>query len=594
MQLCITGLARASLCLALLLLFLCRLAAATPPEPPRIASLMIKGMAFRQFAALLSQGTGERIIVSRMASDIPIHLYLEDVQPAQALEAACRAYQCWYKRDEHSGITSVVTLDEYQQGLSLHDEEIIEVITPRYLDARATAEALGQLFRDRVIWESPGDDRRVDEIEKALERMDVLADRAQFVESESSSSNDDDDDDDSSTNLELAEKTEIEMAAEALLSQLEGADGSEGAIHRPGVVYMAVLRSTNGLLLRSTDPVVMAEVQEALERLDRPRPQVLLEVKVLELSLDDEKAHGVDWLFVDGDVSGGRSTGLLGTAFGDDYASIKSPLGMIPQGSGLNSEASIIQVVSNKILGRIQLLESRGDVVSLATPNLCVADGEASRVFVGTETTVLSSVTVTQTTSTGDNAATVTATNPKTERRNVGTTLLITPRIHSDDSVTIRIVQEDSQLGDVVEIEYGDQESFKSQNVETRAVNTTVVAFDGQISAVGGLIREEKGQSESGVPLLMDIPILGTLFKAKEQVNERSELIVLLRPFILRGPDDPEEITRAFLDRLSAHPSAREDIPALGGFRKPADFDDTKGNSLLEILRRSAKIWETE
>lgn len=584
--------------LFLLLWGFCLRASAQETAQRRIDHLTVKGMAFRQFAALLSQGTGERIIVSKQASEIPVHLYLEGVKPAEALEAACRAYQCWYKKDEATGITCVVTLSEYQQGMSLHEKEIIEVVTPRYLDAESVGEVLRQLFRDRVIWESPKDDKRIDDIEDALERMDVLAERAQFAESSSSSSSsddddDDDDDDDSSDMQAIRKQAEIEMAAEALLSQLERSGGADASIHRPGVVYLAVLRSANSLLLRSTDAMVMDEVRDAIRHLDRPKPQVLLEVKVLELELDDEKAHGVDWLFSSGTVSGGRSTGMLGTSFGNDYSTIGGAgAGLLPLGTGLNPEASILQVVSNDILGRIQFLESRGDVVRLATPNLCVADGEASRVFVGTETTVLTSLDVTH--STSENGVVTTSTDPETERLNVGMTLLITPRIHSDESVTIRIVQEDSQLGDLVEIEYGDDGSFKSQDVETRAVTTTVVATDGQISAVGGLIREEKSQEESGVPLLMDIPLIGTLFKAKQQVNARSELIVLLRPFILRGPEEAGDVTKAFLERLSSHPSARDDIPALGGFRKAADFDDTKGNGLLELLRRGAKVWETE
>ena len=133
--------------------------------PRRIASLTVKGMAFRQFVSMLSQGTGEKIIVSNMASEIPVHLYLEEVMPAEALEAACRAYQCWYKKDEDTGITCVVTLSEYQQGMTLHEQDIIEVITPRHLDAQAVGEALQQLFRDRIIWESPGDDKRIEDIE---------------------------------------------------------------------------------------------------------------------------------------------------------------------------------------------------------------------------------------------------------------------------------------------------------------------------------------------------------------------------------------------------------------------------------------------
>ena len=119
-----------------------------------------------------------------------------------------------------------------------------------------------------------------------------------------------------------------------------------------------------------------------------------------------------------------------------------------------------------------------------------------------------------------------------------GTTLLITPKIHSAESVTIRITQEDSQLGEISAISYGADTPFKSQDVETRSVTTTVVAADGQISAVGGLIREDASRQDSGIPGLMRLPGVGGLFKTTRKAASRTELIVLLRPYILRAPEE--------------------------------------------------------
>jgi general secretion pathway protein D len=255
-------------------------------------------------------------------------------------------------------------------------------------------------------------------------------------------------------------------------------------------------------------------------------------------------------------------------------------------------------VVTDNVLGRIQLLEEQNRVTSLATPTLCVADNEASRVFVGTETTILKSVEIAQNTTTGDNPITTTTVDPETDRQNVGTTLLITPRIHADRTATIRIVQEESRLGNVQTINFGDSESFQSQDVETRSVVTTVVAADGQICAVGGLIREEVANRDVGIPGLMNVPGVGSLFKTQSKSRARHELLVLIRPFILLAPGEAEPISKTMLTLLGELPATRNDIPALrnteGGF-KPLGQDLSEiPPQAIDAVERNATIWTTE
>jgi general secretion pathway protein D len=233
----------------------------------------------------------------------------------------------------------------------------------------------------------------------------------------------------------------------------------------------------------------------------------------------------------------------------------------------------VLQIVSHDVLARIQAMQDSGRVISLATPNLCVADGEASRIFVGKETTILTSVTVNKSTTTGNNPVIDTSYDPVSERMNIGTTLLITPRIHADRTTTIRIVQEDSQVGDTQEIVFGTDHSgsvlnssnmsFFTKDIDNRTVTTTVVASDGQVSAIGGLIREEVKQRDIGVPGLMKIPYLGMAFKTSFKKRERHELLILVRPFVLLAPGENNNVTQCFMKQLSEHPSAHGMIPPL-------------------------------
>ena len=321
------------------------------------------------------------------------------------------------------------------------------------------------LFRDRIIWVNPSttnyeeDDVYIEDIEDALERMDALADRAQFslegTGSTSSSSRYNNSYSRSNSrynnrysnnnrsgrygyssgyggmggygggNLsgQLMDDVELDVAPEYVLEQLvESGQGGAGVrTDRPGVVFVSMLRNSNDLMLRTKDSLVMDHILEVIEEMDKPKAQVLIEVKVLEIQLDNEDARGIDWLFKNSDLSGGRSTGLVGDSLTSAYGQILPPDGnLIPKGTGLDSEASLLQAVSNNIVARIQMLETQGKVLRLATPNLCVADGEASRVFVGSETTILTSIDVDLSTSSGDNPITTESIDPETERRNVG------------------------------------------------------------------------------------------------------------------------------------------------------------------------------
>ncbi|MDO4569693.1 MAG: hypothetical protein Q4D38_04860 [Planctomycetia bacterium] len=555
-----------------------------PFSETRISSLNIKGMTLHEFSRLLSQGAGWKVVVSREAGDIEFRAYFEDISGEDAIRAICQANNLWYHRDESSGIISIMTVEEYRRGILSHSQDTVKVVTLLYPDARAVGDALQRLFKNRVVWTPPDDylDDPIDDIERAFERMESLNDQVQDLQqslgnsrrsssSSSSSSSSRSSSRRSQRNLDplaenrVVEDIEQEVPDEKLVAQLAGvAEPAGGILGDPGIVYISAFRGTNDLLLRSSDPKAVEEVLKVIAQLDKPKPQVLLEVKVLDLTLSDDESYGFDWLFKGGNASGGRSTGINGDTIGTEFGAITEPAAnLTPTGSGLDPKAMVLQVVTDDIAARIQAMQDSGRMVALATPNLCVADGEASRIFVGTETTILTSVSVSRSTYSGTTTTSDTVYSPETERLNVGTTLLITPRIHADRTTTIRIAQEDSQVGGSQTINYGENESFTSRDIETRTVTTTVVASDGQISAIGGLIREVANDREVGVPGLMKIPHLGCLFKTTLKNRERHELLVLIRPHVLLAPGEAEPASMEMLERLSAHPSAHGEIPSM-------------------------------
>ncbi|MDR2756994.1 MAG: hypothetical protein LBC20_14955, partial [Planctomycetaceae bacterium] len=555
--------------------------------------LNIKEMTLLEFARLLSQGASWKIVVSRQAAAIPINTYFEQISGEDAVRAVCQANNLWYRKDSN-GIISIMTVEEYRKGLLAHSHDAVKVVTLLYPDARAVGDSIQRLFKNRVVWTPPDEyyNDPIEDMERALERMESLSDRVQSMQqgtSRSSTSNSSygrngstssrrNNRQQSRQNLDPLSANKIvedivpEIESEKLIAQLTSDE--EMKIGEPGIIYLSAFRGTNDLMIRSSDPEAVEEIAKLVAQLDKPQPQVLLEVKVLDLRLTDDESFGLDWLFKSGNISGGHSTGILEDSYGSTFTEILNPgASLIPSGAGLDPKAIVLQTVSDNILARIQAMQDSGRVVSLATPNLCVADNEASRIFIGKETTVLTAVSVSKSTTTGNNPVVDTSYDPEAERMNIGTTLLITPRIHADRTTTIRIVQEDSQVGETQEIIFGTDNSgsslgsrnmsFFSKDIDTRTVTTTVVAADGQVSAIGGLIREEVKHRDIGVPGLMKIPYLGMAFKTTFKNRERHELLILVRPFVLLAPGEGGQTTQCFLQRLSEHPSAHGIIPPL-------------------------------
>lgn len=550
------------------------LAQASTPENLGVQSIFARDMRMRDFAELLTRSYGAefRVLVSTQAGEKRVSFYLADTGVEEMLRALCNAHGLWYRKSPQTGIVQIMTLEEYREGLNLYADESVEVVPILYPAPEEIGETLARLFQDRVVWDPPphtlGDDR--DRIERALDRMDTIADRATLVDGgrsqfgsqgigtdrwrrDTSRGRDRLYDrqvgtgyqdthrsrlgDQRSLDQVLAHRQQEEEARQIVF------DDSAGV--RPGLVYVAASPAANALILRSSDAASIERMKRVIADLDRPRPQVLLEVKVLDILLDDEQARGVDWLFQvrpDGarshTLSGSGARGI--TPEPGNLIRSSDPETLVPRGTGIDPMSTVFSYISSDLRARIQWLEDEQRIRSLATPSLLVADNEASRIFIGSEVTVLERVEPEIETfgEFGQQSRTVyTVTAP---RKRIGTTLLITPKIHADRTVTIRILQEETQLGPERTIRYGQTatDQFTSQDVEERSVTSTILASDGHMVAIGGLVRERESERRTGMPVLMNIPLLGNLFRRTIQTQGQSELLVLIRPHVVLAPGD--------------------------------------------------------
>ena len=555
-----------------------------------VKTLNVREMNVGELAAFLSYSGSLRVVASQEAARKTVSIFLQEIEARDALEAICRSAGLVYRPggSNSGGVAFILTQQEFSASRGLYNDEVVESIQLRHATASDVGETLRNLFADRLVWIAPSDDMGNAEyqIDKALGRMDLLTEYEEFTRGDSDSDSDsnnrrndnrrrDSDSSRSRTTTSTRRRGDSSRAADfAMLDQYRsllddrqaglaipsGDAGTTGEDVRFGVVFVSAFPATNMILLRSTDSRALEQIKAAVEALDKPTPQVLLEVKVLELDLGDGKHIGVDWLWQGGDAYAGSSNWTNGkiSALPEESGTggLETPItNYLSSATGFNPRTAVVGVISDHLMARMRLMESEGRLAQLATPTLLVADDEASRVFIGSQSQFLkkverSSVVISEggQTSGGD-------LTPELEERSIGMNLLITPRIHADRSVTLRVLQEDTDFGDMRTINFGGEAAVEVQDIRHRSVVSTIVAHDNHWVVIGGLLREGITEKESGVPILKDIPWLGNLFKSTGTSRIRSELVVMIRPLVLVAPGDDVNASRELLERVSRHPS---------------------------------------
>jgi len=334
---------------------------------------------------------------------------------------------------------------------------------------------------------------------------------------------------------------------------------------RQATIYVTVIRRNNQVIVRTSDERTMEQISQLIRQLDVPTPLVLLEVKVLRVVLDDGFESAFDYQFSDGQsVAGGfgqadgnRILPPASDTINDSSLRVNEALDL--RGTGLNSGALAFQFVNASFRYRMQLLESRNRVTQVAAPVLLTANNEVSRIFIGDTIPITQGFDSNTTNATQGGTQTI-AGRPITTVEDVGQSLLITPNINADRTVTLRIVQENSQVvenGGRIPLQTADNSDVTQVPVDTvrrSTVSGTIVAQDGLSVAIGGLIEEGVNDTRNQVPLLGRIPGLGIFFRNQDTGRRRTELVIMVRPFVFSTPTEASLGSHELMSELSLHP----------------------------------------
>jgi general secretion pathway protein D len=284
--------------------------------------------------------------------------------------------------------------------------------------------------------------------------------------------------------------------------------------------------TTNTLIITAPD-AVYRQLRVVIDQLDVRRAQVFIESLIVEVTGDQAAEFGIQWQTGLGNTTSGNDGGVIaGTNFGGTGTNIlgvaQNPASV---GTGLNIGIARGQItlpgvgtVTNlQFLARA--LERTAKANILSTPNLMTLDNEEARIIVGQNVPFITGQFTTPSSATVNPFQTI-------ERRDVGLTLRVRPQISEGGTIKLVIYQEVSRVAD--------QTNPAGIITSMRAIETNVLVDDGSIVVLGGLVQDSVASAVEKVPLLGDIPLIGQLFRYETRRQEKTNLMVFLRPYVVR------------------------------------------------------------
>jgi MSHA biogenesis protein MshL len=366
-------------------------------------------------------------------------------------------------------------------------------------------------------------------------------------------SDDDDDDSDNDTSsvsssIETASKSDFWSDLQAAIVGLIGHEEGRRVVIQPQASVVVVVAMADELRLVED---YLKMIHSNLQR------QVVIEAKVIEVSLDDGFQTGINWAAMASTSSGkGVVAGLGGggTYFSDGSASSSVSLDSLTDDVSSSLDSSTFGGVFSMALNFgdftsfIEMMETQGDVQVLSSPRISTINNQKAVIKVGSDeyfVTDVSSDTSSGTTTTTSNDITLTPFFS-------GIALDVTPQIDATGHITLHIHPTVSEVTDQVkEFEVsGEDQTLPLAYSTVRESDSVVHARSGQLVVIGGLMAESTSSSDSGIPILSDLPVLGTLFKHTQTESSKSELVILLRLQVINGSDDWQKSIDASRQRI--------------------------------------------
>ncbi len=320
----------------------------------------------------------------------------------------------------------------------------------------------------------------------------------------------------------------------------------------------------------SAYPGRLEEILKVIKSLDKPKSAILLEVRILQLTLKPSLDYGIDWTRVFSNQDLGKISKLTFTGRFPIDSTVSSATNLRTVG-----RLAIGNATADDYTVEIKALKEVSDTKILANPRIMALDGQEAKINIGDRVPYV----ITTTTGTGNNVSV----SEDIKFIDIGLLLIVKPQINDDGFITMKIQPEISSRSGTLVTPTNNQIPL----VNTTKLDSSVVVKDGQTMILGGLRRDDYTVTNNGLPVLMDIPFMGHLFKNRKEVYTKLEIVTLITPKIVRGDksvlDEPLPIKKDFNSEsgrgVSLAPvlSPSDDSDAMGPRIKPAGMKSPPG-----------------
>lgn len=282
----------------------------------------------------------------------------------------------------------------------------------------------------------------------------------------------------------------------------------------------------NSLLIWATNQNY-ERILSTLQKLDVTPRQVLIEATIAEVTLTGKLQYGLQWFFTNDVGSSHTGTGSLGINAND------LTVNDVLSGRAAGAFSYAVTDSAGLVRALLNTLASDSKVKVLSSPHVMVVDNQQAVIRVGTQQPIPSGTTTTNNVTTSGGV----------EYKDTGVLLEVLPRVNSGGMVNMEIKQEVIDLGPLVETTQSSSQSISSRSFLQRSVTSKVVVKSGQTLVLGGLIRDNRSEGQSGFPILYKIPVLGALFGNTAETLDRTELIVLITPRVVENSQEADQVT---------------------------------------------------
>jgi general secretion pathway protein D len=334
---------------------------------------------------------------------------------------------------------------------------------------------------------------------------------------------------------------------------------------------------TNQQLLVRARPAQWEEMKEAIRKLDNVPLQVQIETRILEVTLSGDLQYGVQW-YLDG---------LTGSTFNADGSVNKlgqpyrhRQFGLGNGSTAYNTADSLFySFINSKMQVALSALETSGNTKTLSAPSMVVLNNQKAHIQVGNQ------IPVNQTSIIGLGTGTTDATASNVTYLPTGVILDVQPRVNPGGLVYLNVHQQVSST-------QGAANSQGNFTIAQRDVATQVAVQSGQTVLLGGLIQQDDTNSDNGIPVLNRIPVLGRLFGTTERKRDRTELIVLITPRVIRGAEDAKQITDDYQEKFeSLEPLRAKGNKTSSAGTLPSSYEPSAPAVITPLSSATAPSW---